>query len=314
MTLEGTGQHKVAETLNRESVPVFVNGKQWHRSFIAKLLGYEGVMGTFVSHTVERVGKQRVRKPAVRVPNYYPTIVDPETFSAVQALQAVRSPMRGRHASTGIVNNILGGLARCPVCDSTMTLVNKGHRTNKYLVCTKAKAGAGCEYKAVKYAAVEAAVLDEGRLAVNDVPTGNTAYDNEVQEVRGAILGIEDKITELLSTLNPRQSAAVAARLRELETELEALREKELALLKRRDTIYAPVLARRLDQLNDAMREAGEQMTPERRAKVNFLLRQLLSKAVVDHRNGTLEFMWVHGEYSPVRYREPSPLREASLR
>jgi hypothetical protein len=153
-------------------------------------------------------------------------------------------------------------------------------------------------------------VLDEGRLAVNDVPTGNAAYDDEVQAVRGNILSIEDKITELLSTLNPRQSSAVATRLRELETQLDALQQEEIALLKQRDTIYAPVMARRLDQLNDAMREASENITPERRAKVNFLFRQLLSRVTVDHRNGTLEFEWVHGEWSQFSYREPVPLSE----
>jgi len=79
------------------------------------------------------------------VEGYYPTVIDKETFERVRSMRIdAKAPLRGRHAA-GTVQNIFGGLARCPCCDATMTLVNKGAGNGRrYLICTKAKAGAGC--------------------------------------------------------------------------------------------------------------------------------------------------------------------------
>jgi DNA invertase Pin-like site-specific DNA recombinase len=61
MTLAGIGQHRIAETLNAEGVPVFGNGQYWHRSYVSKLLCNSAVIGRFIPHTVEYDGGRKSR-------------------------------------------------------------------------------------------------------------------------------------------------------------------------------------------------------------------------------------------------------------
>jgi DNA invertase Pin-like site-specific DNA recombinase len=77
-TLEGRGTHAIAETLNREGVPVFGRGSQWHRSTVVKLLHSPSVVGTLVPHTLEYGPGGKTRQPQAEVPGYYPAVVDEE--------------------------------------------------------------------------------------------------------------------------------------------------------------------------------------------------------------------------------------------
>src|SRR5262245_20954639 len=141
MAKEGIGQHKIAHTLNREGIRPFGKGKMWRRSNVAKLLCYEGVIGTYSPHTIEATeDNKKIRKPAEKIEGNYPPIVSLETWSDVQALKTGRSrnPQRGRHQT---ITNVLGGLAVCPGCGGTMTKINKG-KGWEYLVCSRAKVGA----------------------------------------------------------------------------------------------------------------------------------------------------------------------------
>jgi DNA invertase Pin-like site-specific DNA recombinase len=138
MTAEGAGQNAVAAALNGERVPTFGDGPRkpashWHRSYVVKLLRSPSVGGTLIPHTVEHEAGKRLRKPQAAVEGYYPEVVPRELYERVQALRMdTPSPQRGRHAA-GPMQNVLGGLARCPHCHGTMTRVTKG---------AKAKAGA----------------------------------------------------------------------------------------------------------------------------------------------------------------------------
>jgi DNA invertase Pin-like site-specific DNA recombinase len=171
-TLAGKGQHAIAEGLNKDDVPVFGHrgraGQYWHRSYVAKLLTSPAVVGTNVPHRIEYVSGRKHRIPLAPVPNYFPAVVDEDAYLRVQALNGTRQPLRGRNA-LGTVANILGGLAQCPICGRSMTLVNKGGRW-RYLVCSRAKAGAGCRYRAIRYPDVEAKIVKDIDQIIYDLP------------------------------------------------------------------------------------------------------------------------------------------------
>lgn len=48
MTLEGIGQHSIAQALNREGIPPFGRAVHWHRSYISKILDSSAVQGVFI--------------------------------------------------------------------------------------------------------------------------------------------------------------------------------------------------------------------------------------------------------------------------
>jgi DNA invertase Pin-like site-specific DNA recombinase len=177
MAARGVGQHKIAETLNRENVPLFGRGKHWHRSYVIKILANPAAIGTMIPHEITYETGKKQRKPVSggAVEGYFPAVVDPETFHRVNGL--ARNPARGKHAATGVVN-VLGGVAKCSECGASMVLVSKGNG-NRYLVCSIAKVGGTvdgkqCEYRAVRYEAVEGSLIAQaGAIVCPHLDDGN---------------------------------------------------------------------------------------------------------------------------------------------
>lgn len=303
MALDGLGQHRITEMLNAECIPVFGRGQHWHRSYVAKLLSNPAVIGRWVPHTVEYVDGRKTRRAAEPVEDYYPAILERATFENVQAMMRdVRSPFRGRHAVTTEVGNLFGGLARCPLCEGSMTRVNKGVGGGKpYLVCSKAKAGAGCKYRGVPYEQVEQAFIEHAPQVIATAPAGDGGEEIEerIDYLGGCISGADDLIADILSGIEVGGPATRAERekLRSLEDERERLEGEVRELEARRATVAGPMVEERLCRLTDALEAPGRD-----RRRINVLLRQLFTGIVVDYRDGDLEFHWRHGGESYVKF------------
>jgi DNA invertase Pin-like site-specific DNA recombinase len=298
MTLNGVGQNKIAETLNREGVPVFGRGKRWHRSFVAKLLSYEGVIGTYEPCTIEYVDKKR-RKPAEKVPGYYPAIIDERAFRDVQARLAAKAP-RGRHANgKAPIRNIFAGIARCPLCDGTMTLVSKdAKRDERYLVCAKAKAGAGCTYKAVRYSWVERAVIDNtGAWAGPGLEDAtDSQHHTEISKARSQIDAIGDAIDNILSTFGAHGSPAAAAKVREYEAERDAIEATIATLEDRAAEANGAIVEARIASVMKATADG------EDRGAINLALKTAVERVVIDHTSQEARFHWRHGPVTSCVY------------
>jgi DNA invertase Pin-like site-specific DNA recombinase len=240
MTLEGVGQHKITEVFNQEGIKPWGTAKHWQRSYIAKVLANPAVIGTLTPHSLEHDGNRKFRKPLAPIPNYYPEAVSPDVWANCRAMQASgRGPSRGRHASSPI-QNVLAGLAVCPICERTMTRVYKGNRSRPSFVCAKAKAGAGCNYRSVPYAYVEEALIKGLRGRLGDTPAGEHQGDLEQAIVNAdhTVDDIKDRAANLLDNLGYERSPALMTRLGELEAELEEAEKHLAALLEQREATH----------------------------------------------------------------------------
>jgi hypothetical protein len=297
LTLSGIGQNKIAEMLNSEAVPTFDRGKMWHRTFIAKLLASEAVIGTYVPHTIEVDDKNRKRrKAAEKVLNYYPSVVDPIAYHDVQAMLLTKAA-RGRHASTGAVRNVLAGLARCPVCGETATLVSKNKR-DRYIVCTRAKAGAGCQYVSVRYSFVEEAVMDplgQWRKTELDFAGALPEYTAAFSRLEAAQTAVNN-LTEAVAAGD--LSAALRERLRQAETEQERLEAEVTEFEERMAATAGQMVEARLRRLDAAIAEHSV-------ADTNAALKTLVEHVSVDHRTSELVFKWRHGPETTTLYTFP---------
>jgi hypothetical protein len=301
MALKGVGQHAIAEHLNSEKIPMFGGGKYWHRSYIVKILSNSAVVGTLTPTRIEYVEGKRVRKPLKPISGYYPRVVDDEIFQRVQALRIdAGSPRRGRHAHAPI-QNILGGLARCPLCQSTMTVSNKGDGL-RYLVCSKAKAGAGCRYHTVRYDRVEKRLLDsfEALHTAAPAPSDGPDIEAELESTQAALEVKHDELETLLDALSRGRSTAIADKVRAAEATIEELRGAESDLLARKAALLVPIMQSKLSDLREALGE-----TPLDRTKLNTLMRQIFSGVVIDFRSGAARFQWKHGGESEIVYSWP---------
>lgn len=311
MAAEGKGQNLISATLNRGGVPTFGDstrtpGRHWHRSYILRLLRSPAVVGTLVPHVVEHGDGKRKRVAQKPIEGYYPAIVDRGVYEQVQALSIdTRSPLRGRHAAQGTIRNILGGIAICPSCQGTMTRVTKGSRVKAgkpYLVCTKAKAGAGCTYRAVRMEDVEQALLASASYltAMVPAPTEDGDVQGRLRSVEAGTEVLEEELGNLLNVLSSTPSAAIRERVRDTETALEEMREEERALWERVSSTHGPLLEQRVERVRVAL-----EADPVDAAQANVALRQVLSGVVVNYQTGQLELNWLHGGTSTVMFAWP---------
>ncbi|MFZ5685524.1 MAG: recombinase family protein [Pseudomonadota bacterium] len=307
----GVGQNAIAESLNKGGVPVFGHGSRkaahWHRSYVAKILASSTVVGTLTPHKLEYVDGRQVRRPLEPLPNYYPAIVDKALWERVQDVKAAR-PAAPRHRA-GHVQNVLAGLATCPVCEGAMTRVMKGKKGGRpYLVCQRAKTGAGCTYRAVRCDDVEGALLSRGAELLASVPTGreDAGLDVRLAELDDAILGLEQDVDGLLDLLQQTRSQAAMDRLRNLEAELDGARAERLALIQEREAKAGPMVRRRVKALERALTEE-----PLDKAAVNAALRAICDRVTVNWGTGFLQFQWRHGGRSEVIFAWPDEARAA---
>jgi DNA invertase Pin-like site-specific DNA recombinase len=305
MARRGIGQHKIAQSLNRESIKPLGRGKMWRRSNVTKLLDYEGVIGTFTPHTIEvDESNRKVRKPEEKIQGYYPAIVPMDAWSDVQALKSggTRNPQRGRHQT---ITNVLGGFAICAGCGETMIKVNKG-KGWEYLVCSRAKVGAGCEYRTSVYRDIEDAVFDRLPQYLDEIPAGDIAenVDRVIENTEAEIDELWDVVTNLADELASRRSPAISERLRKAEADLETAKETLAGLRKRREALSSVYIRQRVHTLQAAI---GEKSSAE---KINACLRMVFDRAVIDRSSGLIEFIWKQGGPSAfVPFAAPKQFR-----
>jgi len=312
MVLRGIGQHRVAEVFNRGGVPVFGSSsrkapKHWHASFIFRLMVNPAVVGVFIPHRNDYVNGKKTRTPMEPVQGYFPAIIDAPTWDGVQALVMGGgvSAKRGRHAKASGLVNLLAGLARCPLCVSSMTLVNKGAKVERKLVCSKARAAAGCKYKSVSYPTVESALLNQIYWLLNDAP----AQSEEEARIRRELDSVDtvmdltsEHLRHLLEAVEQGLSTpAVQERLRTTEAQLEDLRGQEKALRSRWAAVDNTLLDYKVNRVSDIAR--GQ---PLDRQAFNAALRGLFQAVVIDYQRGELVFQWIAGGQSEIMYQWPN--------
>ena len=150
--MEGKGQGKIADLLTEQGVTPWNRRKPvWHQSYIFKLLHNRAVIGEYQPEvTVE--GK---RTAAEIVENYYPAIIDRDTFELIQdKTQLRRENHAGRKGKK--YANLFQGMTRCDVCGARMRYLNHTKDVTRknglrpcalYLACSSSLKKNGCRNK-----------------------------------------------------------------------------------------------------------------------------------------------------------------------
>lgn len=314
MAAAGMGQHAIAATLNAEEVPTFGDsrrkaGVHWHRSYIVKLLRSDAPLGTYVPHSGAYENGRLVRTPWEPVHDYYPAVVDAELVRRARLVTgAGENPKRGRHAASA-VRNILAGLARCPLCAGTMTRVSKGSRAKAgkpYLVCARAKAGAGCNYRAVGLDAVELALRSRAdELVFKPTLADQDPEADALMEERSDLARRIDNILDAIE--QGTGSAAMQGRLAALEVRHREVEESLRSLTTHRESTREPLVAKRMVDLRAALKA-----DPFDLEAANTALRLCAEKVEVDYRSGQLLVGWRHGGLTDLTFAFPEdPERDA---
>lgn len=309
MALEGTGEHKTAELLNSEGVPVMGRGKMWHRSTVSKVLRSAAVIGTLVPGKIDYSSGKKRRLLEEPILNAFPSVVSEADWLAVRALKDGKTPaVRGRGASTKLAN-LFAGLATCPDCGARMTRVMKGSGKKggkPKLVCTAAKAGAAPHgYLSVPLEDVETAFLGSWQSLLAEIPVGvaGGALDSECENLAAVIAVTVDQLEEASARLEREPSSAFASQVRGLTAALASYRADLERLEHERAMADHGLAAARAGSLPDVLLDDEGRPIPEpERGRVNAVLRSVFEGVVIDHHAGVLRFRWRQGGEATIRY------------
>lgn len=233
LKLDGLGKNSIEKRLNETAVWIPENG--WHASYIEKILRTRAVIGEFQPHRLDGDGK---RVPdGEPIPNYFPAVVDPKTFHAVQRLIASN---RGTGGKTGKALNVFQGLVRCGYCGGPMVFIDKGDGC-KYLVCDNGRRGitlangSKCRAPGLPYQEFQDTLLDNlSQLRPEAVLPSTDEAAQQAKALRDAVAGLTGEIADaaqridnLVDQIANTANAAMRTRYEQRAAELEA-KQKEL--------------------------------------------------------------------------------------
>ena len=306
MTLAGIGQGVIAQTLNREGVPPFGRGLHWHRTYVAKLLESPAVQGIFVPHVQTHETGKKVRQALEPIKDYFPRIISHDVIESLSVLRnGAGQPRRGRHAASPL-NNIFGGLGRCSLCGGSMTLTNKGEGW-MYYVCARAKAGAGCVYRTLRYKEVEQCFLTEWPKILESFPqptddaerwkSSLVVLKEHLERIRTASENIVHAVQSSMASSVP---TALVDQLAQLEHDRIRCLKLQEDYTSRLQSLERSTLSLRLATLQNALSES-----PLDKAKVNAVLRQLLTAVHISHEHKVFVLEWQHtSKRTSLRYTD----------
>lgn len=302
----GIGKHSISANLNASGVPPFGRAQYWRRSYIDKIVANPAAMGTFVPHTEERRDGKTIRTPCAPVLNYFPAVIDEETFRAAEAMAGRTGAANVARPRSGGVRHLLAGLARCPLCGASMLRISKGSTAKSgppYLACSRAKQGAGCVYRAVRVSAVHDAILTGASVLVGTAPSGQAGLDDEWQALADLRDGIDTASGNLLDELGRGgKSRAIRQRLDAMQIERDRTSSAMDELAERIALTSSVFVGPAVDALGTLLDVApGDLDVP----RANAALRRVVNAVTVDYTTGQLVFTWAQGGESQLTYAMP---------
>jgi DNA invertase Pin-like site-specific DNA recombinase len=133
--ISGHGLYGICKILNENHTPTFhKTTKGWGSTTIRRLLTTRSVLGEMQFFKTSKIKNgERITVPdGEPIPNYYPAIIDEDTFYAAQHRQALRKCAFGK---IGGMKNLFSKIVKCGYCGATMQYNIRGTQKTRYLNC-----------------------------------------------------------------------------------------------------------------------------------------------------------------------------------
>ena len=268
---------EISRALNASETPTWQTGKSWTRHSVSSIAKCSAAIGTFVPHHYEWEAGHQVRCPFAPIRNYYPRVVSIEKFERVQARR--HEAYRGGQVSIGYM---LAQLALCGACKGAVQLIRRGEN-GPSMVCSTAKAGAGCQYAEIPYRPIESALRKELPAILLDHFNSFDRFGS-THRLRAAQNGV-DRARRARPDLNISTSAGGGAdvNFEPLRAAEEELQEAVESYQQRSTTVASRKISIALECLDEQQWDGNEAL------RVNHALKSIFTEACVDTSNGVID-------------------------
>lgn len=203
MCINTCGLYSIAKHLNESKTPVFGDGKMWHLSYIKKIIINRSVLGEFQPHQIIGGKREKYGEP---IANYFPKLIDEQTFLLAQVAIAKRSSTGKGRKGTNFAN-LFASITYCGSCGAKMFVKSRGgkSRSNRYLVCSNKNVAAGCQMKDWNLADFEEKMLRHLRevnfeeLIDNHNQEKKVSLGDQIEALREKLRSNEEAIAEALT-------------------------------------------------------------------------------------------------------------------
>jgi DNA invertase Pin-like site-specific DNA recombinase len=243
LSQEGVGNATIVKTLNSERVPLFsAKTDGWQNSYIQKILSNPAVYGE-LQMNLQRDGAMT---PVETVTDYYPAIMSKEEWLIAAATRAARRT-RGGVSKGKHLSNLFSGLLRCGYCGGAMNMGGNSKKLaggvvkeSKYIACSNARRGLGCNYVQWEYTDFErlvlqfckevdlAQVLGVNRNAEAEIHNAKIRLEMIKQEILGVAARNESLLDALEKAGQSEAPQLILDRMMANQAKLDSLREDKI--------------------------------------------------------------------------------------
>jgi DNA invertase Pin-like site-specific DNA recombinase len=311
LTCNGYGIYSIASLFNkRKETPWGVPRQSkvrckekkapvWRDSYIKKILVNRAVLGEFQPHRTDITpDNKKLRTPVGdSIPDYFPQVVSREVFrDAHLAMERRRNGIRGRKGRT--YANLFTGMIHCESCGSGMRYLDKGGRSkqSKYLKCSVAVSGGGCDPKSYRYEPVEKVILfnleslDVQKILSGEAVSVRLREKKRQREAARNDLSMLERKVENLNNILAADGGAVPSSTLSLLRSLERDQEKVRSFIETLDAeidealLIDPTKRRAiLDELMVAIRDPDEERRSRSRHALAGELQRMIASIVLRH-------------------------------
>lgn len=217
LCLEGLGSTAIAQALNAEGYQTFNKGKRWGTTAVLTILKNRAAIGELAP-----------KDGGEPIPDYFPSVVDLDTFKAAE--RKIKARATGKITKQSADFNVWQKLVYCGACGSTMHIIQRNHR---YLMCANRRYGTCDGSKNVRLDESEDVLvamllhLDATSLVMPDT----NKLNRELNVAEGKLSSEQDKLAILARRLdhNPESETFANAvlqsegRVRVFKAEVERL-------------------------------------------------------------------------------------------
>jgi DNA invertase Pin-like site-specific DNA recombinase len=300
MRINGHGVVSIVRRANEEGWPVPGTGATWHTSLVGRLLHNRSLLGEYQPYKYG--ADDNVRIPAGEpILNYYPTVLDEQTFLRAQAAGDRKGQFPGRRDIS--YRNWLQGLLKCSCGQSFVRKNKQSSKQPNYAryYCTARNRGL-TDCPSLGASEIEGAVISAVSLVAPQFWNGTARLEEltglaDVQQVDlSAAKEKRDRFVEAIGS-SKAPIASLMQRLTAAEEDVEAA-EKALAVTRAEmselsgdsNSVFANIVAavKTVDSL-------------DARAALREDLSRVLLKCVVDARAKVVD-VYVRGESEPIHF------------